>query len=77
VRRIIHTSGKESLVARAIGSDRKGNLSLLMYVVAVSSAFAFQWVAFALYVAVALIWLVPDRRIARAIEHHPGATRPD
>jgi uncharacterized membrane protein len=77
VRRIIYTSGRDSLVARAIGSDRKGNLSLLLYVIAVSSAFVVEWVAFALYVTVALIWLVPDRRIARAIEHHPGATRSD
>jgi uncharacterized membrane protein len=77
VRRIIHASGRESLVARAIGDDRKGYLSLLMYVIALAGAFVFQWIAFAMYVGVALMWLVPDRRIARAIEHQPGAARAD
>ncbi len=73
VRQIIRTSGRDSLVARAIGSDFKGNLSLALYAIGVAGAFLVQWLAFAMYVTVALIWLVPDRRIERAIDHEPHA----
>jgi hypothetical protein len=50
-------------LATAIGSDVKGKLSLAMYVAAVPLAFVREWMAILIYIAVALLWLVPDRRI--------------
>jgi hypothetical protein len=52
---------------RAIGSDWKGRLSPLLYVLAIVASFWVQWVAQGIYVAAALIWLVPDRRIERVL----------
>jgi uncharacterized membrane protein len=66
-REIIRVNGRESLLAVAIGDDFKGKLSILLYLLAIAVAFVRPWAAIALYIAVALIWLVPDRRIeARA-----------
>jgi uncharacterized membrane protein len=62
-RALLAHHGPESTLAAAVGSDRKGKVSLLMYAVAIPTAFVNQWVSDALYVAVALIWLIPDRRI--------------
>jgi uncharacterized membrane protein len=67
VRSLIARHGPQSTIARAIGSDRKGRLSLALYASAVPLAFANRWVAFAIYVMVALIWLVPDKRIERVL----------
>ena len=64
---IIHTEGAESLVAKAIGADRKGITSIVLYAVAIPLAFVSQWIAQLIYVAVALMWLVPDRRIVRVL----------
>jgi uncharacterized membrane protein len=61
--RIIAVQGKDSKLAAAIGSDWKGKLSPLLYVLAVAVAFFDRWISLGLYVLVALIWLVPDRRI--------------
>lgn len=74
-RAIIAGEGADSLLARAIGRDLKGNLSVLAYAIAIPLAFASQWLAQAIYVAVALLWLVPDRRIERALAESgkPGA----
>lgn len=66
-RAIIAAEGPDSLLARAIGSDFKGNISVVMYAVAIPLAFVSQWIAQALYVAVALMWIVPDRRIERTL----------
>jgi uncharacterized membrane protein len=66
----LHPPG--SKLAVAIGSDRKGRLSAVAYVVGVGIAFVSPWVALAIYVAVAVVWLVPDRRITRVIERAPG-----
>jgi uncharacterized membrane protein len=66
-RAIVAADGPDSLLARAIGKDRKGHLSLVLYVVAIPLAFASPWIALAIYVGVALIWLVPDRRIERVM----------
>jgi uncharacterized membrane protein len=57
--------GPESALARAVGRDIKGKLSVALYVVSVPLAFAAPWAAAALYLVVAAIWLVPDRRIER------------
>jgi uncharacterized membrane protein len=61
----------ESALAVAIGSDRKGRLSVVAYVVGVVLAFFAPLVAIAVYVAVAIVWLVPDRRIMQVIERSP------
>lgn len=66
-RAIIACNGNDSAVARAIGKDRKGSVSIALYVVAVPLAFVSQWLAIALYISVILLWLVPDRRFTRVI----------
>ena len=68
VRVLIRHHGHESALAKAIGSDFKGNLSLVAYVAAIALAFVHEWVAMALYLAVAIMWLVPDRRIEVALK---------
>jgi uncharacterized membrane protein len=67
-RAIIAKEGGDSLVARAIGRDWKGKLSAVLYFVAISLAFVSPWIAGALYVLVALLWLIPDPRIERKLE---------
>ncbi len=62
-RSIIAYNGPNSKLARAVGSDVKSKLSLLIYVVAIPLAFARPWIALALYVLNAALWLIPDRRI--------------
>jgi len=64
---IIMSQGRESLLKKAIGSDWKGKLSPLFYVIAVAAAFWSHWISQGLYVLVALIWLVPDRRIEKIL----------
>lgn len=60
---IIKEEGNDSQLKKAVGKDFKGKISPVIYVIAVFIAFVNQWIADALYVLVALIWLVPDRRI--------------
>jgi uncharacterized membrane protein len=64
---IIACDGPDSLLKKAVGGDWKGKLSPLFYITAIASTFFVPWVAEALYIFVALWWLVPDRRIERAI----------
>jgi uncharacterized membrane protein len=65
--RIIATQGRDSVLARAVGSDWKGKLSPVLYVLAILIAFGSHWASKAIYVLVALTWLVPDQRIERAL----------
>ena len=65
--RIIASQGEDSLLKRAVGSDWKGKLSLVLYVVAILLAFLSSWLSMAVYVFVALMWVVPDRRIERIL----------
>jgi uncharacterized membrane protein len=65
---IIATEGPDSVLASAVGADWKGKLSPVLYLVAIASTFWVRWLALALYVAVALLWLVPDRRIEHALQ---------
>jgi len=67
VRTIIASEGPHSRLKEAIGSDAKGYLSLFMYTAAIPLAYVNQALSYALYVVVALIWLVPDRRIERRL----------
>jgi uncharacterized membrane protein len=64
---IIRHHGEDSLLHAAIGSDRKGKLSVLLYVVAIALSFVSCRGALAIYAAVAIMWLVPDRRIEKAV----------
>jgi uncharacterized membrane protein len=59
------TSHGNTLLADAIGSDFKGKISLVGYVVAIPVAFLRPWIAYLLYVLVAIMWLIPDKRIER------------
>jgi uncharacterized membrane protein len=71
-RTIIADQGEHSLLATAVGRDLKGRLSPLLYALAVAGAFVDPRLSQALYVLVALMWLVPDRRIMRALRARRG-----
>jgi len=75
-RAIIRTQGKESLLEAAVGGDWKGKVSLVGYVAGIASTFLVPWVAEALYIAVAAIWFVPDKRIEETLEHTPEHKKP-
>src|SRR5579875_2519406 len=64
---IIHRQGAHSVLAKAVGNDLKGTISPMLYIGGIVLAFFQPWLSIALYVAVAVIWLVPDRRIERVI----------
>ncbi len=64
---IIAQQGRDSLLAAAIGKDWKGKLSPALYFIAIPLAFVSAWIANGVYVLVALLWLVPDRRIERVL----------
>jgi len=64
---LIAHHGGDSALATALGRDVKGRISLVLYAVAIPLAFLDPWIACALYVVVALMWLAPDRRIERAV----------
>jgi uncharacterized membrane protein len=70
---IIASQGRHSLLAAAIGRDLKGKISPVIYAVAIPLAFVRPWAAGGMYALVALIWLVPDRRIERALEARRAA----
>jgi uncharacterized membrane protein len=79
-RQIIAASGPHSRLSVATGSDLKGKLSIVLYAVAIAVAFMRPWVSIALYVGIALMWLVPDKRIEsamkrRATRHESGFRR--
>jgi uncharacterized membrane protein len=75
---ILRAEGPHSVLATAVGRDPQGKLSPLLYVFAIGASFVRPWLAHALYVLVALIWLIPDPRIERAVisaqTNHPGAS---
>jgi uncharacterized membrane protein len=66
-RALVSHHGRESELARALGSDFKGKVSVVFYVVAIPLAFVHPWLACGLYVVVAIMWLIPDRRIEQAL----------
>jgi uncharacterized membrane protein len=71
-RAIIAREGRGSSLAGVIGSDWKGKLSILCYFAAIGLAFVNQWLSDALYVFVAVMWLIPDRRVERALAKREG-----
>jgi uncharacterized membrane protein len=66
-RALISLHGANSMLERAIGADRKGKISVVLYLVAIVSSFWEPWVAAALYAIVAVLWLVPDRRVENVL----------
>jgi uncharacterized membrane protein len=64
---LILRHGRESTLAKAVGRDRKGKWSVVGYAVAILLAFVYPWLACALYVAVAILWVIPDRRIEQVL----------
>jgi len=64
---IVHGHGKQSVLAHALGRDVKGKISPLLYAAGIALAFVEPWLSIALYVLVAVIWLIPDRRIERVL----------
>ena len=66
---LISHCGKNSALAEAMGKDRKGIASLIIYVTAVGVAFLNPYCAFALYIVVAIMWFIPDPRIERRVVH--------
>jgi uncharacterized membrane protein len=64
---IIHQQGARSVLAQALGSDLKGKISPILYIAGIALAFVMPWASVALYALVAVMWLVPDRRIANVI----------
>ena len=70
--RIIAIQGKDSLLRQALGGDWKGKLSPMLYLAAIGLAVFARWVSLGLYAAVALLWLIPDRRIERALAGRAG-----
>ena len=64
---IIRAQGKNSVLAKALGRDFKGKLSLAVYLVAILAALRFRWIAQSILALTAIIWLVPDRRIERIL----------
>jgi uncharacterized membrane protein len=65
--------GRESTLARAMGRDRKGKVSLALYATAIGVATVSPWAAAAIYVGTALMWLVPDRRVEKTLARDPAA----
>jgi uncharacterized membrane protein len=70
---IIARHGRESVLAKAVGRDFKGKISPVLYIIAIFTAFFAPWVAGAIYILVAAMWLVPDRRIERALAARKGS----
>ena len=66
-RALLAVHDEDSTLAQALGSDFKGRISLLIYAIAIGAVVISPWLSFALYVLVAVIWLLPDRRIERTL----------
>ncbi len=64
-RALIHQDGRDSLLGTALGRDFKGKISMVVYATAIPLCFLNRWLAMGLYVAIAVLWLVPDRRIEK------------
>jgi len=69
VRTLLSLHGSTSLLATALGSDFKGKISIVLYIAGIGLTFVNGWIGFAVYVLVAIIWLVPDKRIERQVGH--------
>jgi uncharacterized membrane protein len=70
VRTLLAAHAPGSALERAVGRDRKGNLSIVVYAVAIALSPVVPWLSLAIYFAVAAVWLIPDRRIERVLPEH-------
>ena len=71
-KQLIAHHGKNSTIAIAVGSDRKGIISTLLYLIAIPLAFLNSYIAYGIYITVAVMWLIPDSRIEKTLsEDHP------
>ncbi|MCM3905844.1 MAG: TMEM175 family protein [Pyrinomonadaceae bacterium] len=68
-RALLSLHGKDSVLANALGRDFKGKVSVVIYLVAIPLALVKWWLACALYILVAIMWLIPDRRIEKTLPH--------
>ncbi|HEX3084111.1 MAG TPA: TMEM175 family protein [Pyrinomonadaceae bacterium] len=68
-RALLSIHAKDSVLAIALGNDFKGKVSIVFYLLGIPLAFVRPWLAYAIYILVAVVWLVPDKRIERTIEH--------
>ena len=68
---IIRNEGRHAMLAAAIGADWKGKISPVLYFASIPLAFVNPWISNGIFILVALIWLVPDRRIERVVENEP------
>ena len=66
-RELIACNGEDSVLAQAVGKERKGIISLIFYFIAIPLAFVSPWIAFGIYVMVAVMWFIPDRRIEKNV----------
>lgn len=64
---IIRSQGSNSILKRAVGRDQRGRFSIAAYLVAIFLAYQIEWVSLGIYIVVALLWLIPDKRIERAL----------
>jgi uncharacterized membrane protein len=64
---IVASQGAKSILKKVLGSDWKGKASPILYTVAIATAFELPWLSLAIYASVALVWLIPDKRIARTL----------
>jgi uncharacterized membrane protein len=69
-RAILATEAADSVLAKAIGKDNKGKLSVVFYAFAIPLAFVNQWLAGLIYIGVAMMWFVPDMRIEKMLDEH-------
>ena len=70
---ILKAHGPDSILAKAIGKDLKGKASPILYVIGIISGLFTPWIAGAIYIFVAFIWLVPDKRIEIIFRNDPGS----
>ena len=68
-RLLVRLHGKDSLLGKAVGKDRKGIISVVIYAIAIPFCFVNAWISLSLYTLVAAIWIIPDRRIEDKLEH--------
>jgi uncharacterized membrane protein len=68
-RALLSIHAEDSVLAIALGNDFKGKVSIVFYLLGIPLAFVRPWLAYAIYILVAVVWLVPDKRIERTIEH--------
>ncbi len=71
-KQIIRSNGKDSILAKALGSDAKGKASPILYIIAIGSSFISEWIAGGIYILMALMWLIPDRRIEKKLADDSG-----